>query len=118
MEEFIVRKYKHEIYAVYSKISKTIKRVYLRKEDYTSNDGYQQLLQINSRFEIMKPIKKFYLRFNTYLKTGSIELTWSDEEDGCYLGDGDRLFMCRLKDDSDITYWEVYDYNKYAEKGI
>ena len=27
MEEFIVRKYKHEIYAVYSKISKTIKRV-------------------------------------------------------------------------------------------
>ena len=31
MEEFIVRKYKHEIYAVYSKISKTIKRVYLKK---------------------------------------------------------------------------------------
>ena len=39
--DVIVRKYKHEIYAVYSKISKTIKRIYLRKEDYTSNDGYQ-----------------------------------------------------------------------------
>lgn len=30
--DVIVRKYKHEIYAVYSKISKTIKRVYLRKK--------------------------------------------------------------------------------------
>ena len=97
---------------------KQLKEFTWKKEDYTSNDGYQQLLQINSRFEIIKPFRKFYLRFNTYLKTGSIELTWSDEEDGCYLGDGDKLFICILKDNNDITYWEVYDYNKYSEKGI
>lgn len=113
MGEHIVKKYKHEIYAVFNKISQSIKGVYLRKEDYTPS-AYRELIQVDSRFKIIKPIRKFYLFFNSSFKVGGIILSWDDKYS---LRKGDSLFVCELKDE-EVMYWEAYDYNRYTGKEI